>query len=81
MNLEQRVAQLERQNRRFRRALIATVGGIVVVLGFSATGSFVRAVQAQRERARAVEAQQQAARAVQAQQQATQRMIAANENQ
>ncbi len=71
MNLEQRVAQLERQNRRFRRALIATVGGIVVVLGLATTGSFLRVVQTQREHARAVQAQQQA----------TQRMIDANEDQ
>ena len=71
MNLEHRVAQLERQNRRFRRALIATVGGIVVVLGLAATGSFVQAVQAQRERARAVQAQHEA----------EQRMIDANADQ
>ena len=77
MNLEQRVAQLERQNRRFRRALIATVGGIVVVLGLATTGTFLRATQAQREHARAVQAQQQAARAVQA----TRQMIDANEDQ
>ena len=70
MNLEQRVAQLERQNRRFRRALIATVGGIVVALGLAATGSFVQAVQAKRERARAVQAQHET----------VQQMIHANEN-
>lgn len=78
MNLEQRVAQLERQNRRLRRALIATVGGLVVVLGLAATGSFLGVARA---RALAAQAREEAVRAVQAEQQATQRMIDANEDQ